>query len=240
MRLGGDLGAADASARGCVRRNDRSKAGSGKTTFATRLGRLLPAAVVIEIDDFLNWSDLDDWWPRLEKEAVAPLLGGGSAHFRIRDWDADPLGVSLDGWRDVGPTNTIILDGVTSSRSSIAQRLLMSFWLEAPPDVCLARGVARDGEPMRSVWQNWMRLEDEFFERDDAPGRATYLVAGDAAATHDEEAQVVLLGAAVELAEWADALPRADGAPGSVPARPAGRQRLVLPPNPRAHVSIKP
>jgi energy-coupling factor transporter ATP-binding protein EcfA2 len=52
------------------------RAGSGKTTFATRLGRLLPAAVVIEIDDFLNWSDLDDWWPRLEKEAIAPLLAG--------------------------------------------------------------------------------------------------------------------------------------------------------------------
>ncbi len=49
------------------------RAGSGKTTFATRLRRFLPGAVVTA--PFLDWSDLDDWWPRLEKEALAPLLG---------------------------------------------------------------------------------------------------------------------------------------------------------------------
>lgn len=46
------------------------RGGSGKTTFATRLRRLLPAAVVIDIDDLLNWRDLDDWWPRVEEEAI--------------------------------------------------------------------------------------------------------------------------------------------------------------------------
>ncbi|HEX8771193.1 MAG TPA: AAA family ATPase [Acidimicrobiales bacterium] len=170
------------------------RGGSGKTTFATRLARLLPAVVVIEVDDFLNWSDLDDWWPRVEDEAITPLLAGERARFRIRDWDTDPLGESLDGWRDVGPADTIILEGVTSSRASMAQRLSMSFWLEAPPNVRLARGLARDGQTMRSTWQNWMRLEDEFFERDDAPGRATYVVVGDAAVPYDEETEALLLG----------------------------------------------
>jgi hypothetical protein len=170
------------------------RGGSGKTTFATRLARLLPAVVVIEVDDFLRWSDLDDWWPRVEDEAITPLLAGERARFRIRDWDTDPLGESLDGWRDVGPADTIILEGVTSSRASMAQRLSMSFWLEAPPNVRLARGLARDGQTMRSTWQNWMRLEDEFFERDDAPGRATYVVVGDAAVPYDEETEALLLG----------------------------------------------
>ncbi len=173
------------------------RGGSGKTTFASRLRRFLPSVAVIEIDDFINWSDLYDWWFRVEKEAIAPLLAGERARFRIRDWETDPLGASLGGWRDLGPAETIIVEGVTASRASIAQRLSMSFWVEASPDVRLARGVGRDGESMRPVWQNWMRLEDEFFERDDARGRATYVVNGDTDVTHDGEAEVaVVLGAA--------------------------------------------
>src|SRR3954452_24311880 len=77
------------------------RAGSGKTTFATRLRRFLPDAAVIEGDDFLDWSDLGNWWPRLEREGLAPLLAGDRARYRTRDWNADPLGKSLDGWRDV-------------------------------------------------------------------------------------------------------------------------------------------
>lgn len=169
------------------------RSGSGKTTFAARLRRFLPGAVVIEVDDFLNWSDLNDWWPRLEKEALAPLLAGHSARFRTRDWNRDPLGKSLDGWRDLDPAHTIIVEGVTSSRASIADKLSMSFWVEAPGNVRVARGVARDGEAMRPFWQNWMRLEDEFFLRDDAPGRATYVIAGEPAVFHDAEREVVVL-----------------------------------------------
>lgn len=169
------------------------RAGSGKTTFATRLRRFLPGAVVIEVDDFLDWGDLDDWWPRLDKEALAPLLAGDRARFRTRDWEGDPLGKSLDGWRDLEPAQTIIVEGVTSSRAAIAGRLSMSFWLEAPRNVRMARGIARDGEAMRPFWQDWMRLEDEFFVRDDASRRARYVVAGGPAVLHHVDREVVVL-----------------------------------------------
>lgn len=82
---------------------------------------------------------------------------------------------------------------MTSSRAAIADKLSMSFWVEAPHDVRMARGIARDGEAMRPFWQNWTQLEDEFFVRDDARGRATYLIAGDPAALHDVEREVVVL-----------------------------------------------
>jgi hypothetical protein len=169
------------------------RAGAGKTTFTTQLRRLLPGAVVIEVDDFLDWSDLDDWWPRLEQEALAPLLAGERARFRARDWRADPLGKGLDGWRDLDPAHTIIIDGVTSSRVAIADQLSVSFWVEARRNVRLDRGIARDGEGMRPFWRNWMQLEDEFFVRDDARGRATYLIAGEPAVLHDAEREVVVL-----------------------------------------------
>jgi uridine kinase len=169
------------------------RAGAGKTTFTTRLRRFLPGAVVIEVDDFLDWSDLDNWWPRLENEALAPLLAGDPARFRTRDWNTDPLGKSLDGWCDLGPAQTIIVEGVTSSRVAIAHRLSMSFWVEAPRNVRMARGIARDGEAMTRFWQTWMQLEDEFFVRDDARGRATYLIAGEPAVLHDPEREVVVL-----------------------------------------------
>jgi hypothetical protein len=169
------------------------RAGSGKTTFATRLRRFLPGAAVIEVDDFLDWSDLDDWLPRLEKEALAPLLAGDHARYRTRDWNADPPGKSLDGWRDLDPAHTIIVEGVTSSRAAFADGLNMSFWVEAPRTVRMARGLARDGEAMRPFWQHWMQLEDEFFVRDDTSGRATYLIAGEPAVPHDAEREVVVL-----------------------------------------------
>lgn len=169
------------------------RAGAGKTTFASQLCRYLPGAVVIEVDNFLDWSDLDDWWPRLEEEALAPLLAGERARFRTRDWNTDPLGKGLDGWRHLDPAQTIIIEGVTSSRIVIADRLSMSFWVEAPRSVRIARGIARDGEAMRPFWQNWMRLEDEFFLSDDARGRATYLIAGAPAVPHDPEREVVAL-----------------------------------------------
>lgn len=169
------------------------RGGSGKTTFAARLVCSLPGVALIEVDDFLNWSDLNGWWPRLEADALAPLLAGKRARYRIRDWGKDPLGQSLDGWRVLDPSHTIVVEGVTSSRAMIADKLSMSFWVEAPRDVRLARGVARDGEAMRPAWETWMRLEDEFFRRDDAPRRATYLIDGDPAISHDEEAEAVVL-----------------------------------------------
>jgi hypothetical protein len=145
------------------------------------------------VDDFLYWRDIGGWWPRLEREALRPLLNGLPARFRVRDWAGDPLGQGLDGWAEVPPADVVVVDGVTSSRQAIAADLVLSFWVEAPPEVRLRRGIARDGEQRRSLRLEWMTLEDEFFRRDGAPGRADYVIAGQPRSSYAPVTEVVLL-----------------------------------------------
>lgn len=146
--------------------------GAGKSTFARRLARALDGAPLIEVDDFVSWDNLDGWWPRLEDQVLGPLLAGGSAVYQQRDWENDPLGEGLGGWRTVPLAPVVILEGVTSSRQAVADRLTLAVWVDAPADLRLERGLARDGNDMRDYWIDWMRREDAWFARDHTKERA--------------------------------------------------------------------
>ena len=69
----------------------------------------------------------------------------------------------------------------------------MALWVEAPAADRLRRGIARDGEQRRPLWIEWMALEEDFFGRDGAPGRADYLVSGKPHRAYDPAREVVLL-----------------------------------------------
>lgn len=169
------------------------RGGSGKSTLARSLAAACGGTPLVRVDDFLYWRDIESWWPRVERDALRPLLARYPARFRVRDWARDPLGQGLDGWAEVTPADVVIVDGVTSSRQAIAEDLALSFWVEASPGERLRRGVARDGEQMRSLWIEWMALEDEFFGRDGAPRRADYVVSGEPSLPYDPATEVVLL-----------------------------------------------
>jgi thymidylate kinase len=49
------------------------RAGSGKSTFARALSRALGGVNVLQLDDFLAWDDLTEFWPRFEAEVLLPL-----------------------------------------------------------------------------------------------------------------------------------------------------------------------
>ncbi len=51
-------------------------------------------------------------------------------------------------------------------------------WVEAPSVVRLERGVARDGEHMRSHWLTWAEQEEAMFERERTRERADVVVDG--------------------------------------------------------------
>lgn len=166
-------------------------AGAGKTTLARRLGQLARAPV-IELDDFMSWTDLDWWWPRFESQVLKSLLAGRDAQYGVRDWRNDAAGESLRGVKTVPWSPLVIIEGVTSTRFVVAGRLAFRIWVEAPESLRLARGVQRDGESNRDFWENWLRLESEFFAKDGARKRADLIVLGAPVTPHDPERELVV------------------------------------------------
>jgi hypothetical protein len=155
--------------------------GSGKSFLAARLSVLL-AAPIIEIDDFVSWDCLAGWWPRFDAQVLSPLLAGRDATYQARDW-SDWYGSSLGAWKTQPWSPTIILEGVTCTRRETVGRISYAVWVDAPAELRLARGLARDSAfaGKRELWTRWMREEDEFFAMDGTRDRADIVV--DTAAT---------------------------------------------------------
>lgn len=151
--------------------------GSGKSTLARGLAERL-GSPVIKIDDFVSWSDFAGWWPRFEQQVVQPLLAGHDATYQQRDWQDHEFGDELGSWRTVAWAPVVIIEGVTSTRAAVADSLACRVWVEAPTDLRLTRGLARDGVSHLPLWEQWMIDEKAFFERDGARQRADFVVSG--------------------------------------------------------------
>jgi hypothetical protein len=166
--------------------------GSGKSTLAARLA-VRASAPVVEIDDFVSWSDFAGWWPRFETQVLSPVLSGKAAHYQVRDWAHDEHGTSLGGWKTLAWAPLVILEGVTCTRLAAASRLAYAIWVEAPDDLRLQRGLDRDGTDHRHLWLTWMAEEREFFAADGTRARADLRVTGHPAVPHDPETELVTL-----------------------------------------------
>lgn len=149
--------------------------GSGKSTLARPLAERL-GAPVIKVDDFVTWQHFGAWWPRFERQVVEPLLAGRDARYQVRDWAGDEFGDGLGEWRTVSWAPVVVVEGVTSTRRAIAGRLACRLWVEAPADLRLERGLRRDGESHRGLWERWMQEEAAFFAEDGARERADLVV----------------------------------------------------------------
>jgi uridine kinase len=147
--------------------------GAGKSTFANRLARELGAPLV-HTDDFASWDNPLDWWPRLVEELLEPLARGERASYRRSRWAAD----DPESWHEVEPTEHLVLEGVSASREAFRPFLTYSVWVETPREIRLARGLERDGEDARGLWEQWMAEEDEYVRREHPRERADAVVAG--------------------------------------------------------------
>ncbi|MEV4481444.1 uridine kinase family protein [Micromonospora coxensis] len=154
-------------------------AGAGKSTLAARLAAAAHAPIV-EIDDFISWDDPtgERWWPRFDAQVLQPLLRGEDAHFQERDW-TDWRGDSLGGWKTVPHHDIVVVEGVTCTRRCTVGRLAFAVFVEAPEDVRLRRGLARDhgqSYDVEALWRAWMVKEQEFFAADGTRERADLIV----------------------------------------------------------------
>lgn len=153
-------------------------AGSGKTTLAAAIAALVPDARVVHMDDLYDgWRGLPLVADRLEG-LLRPLVTGAPGHYRRWDWHADAPAEAVE----VAPAPLLVVEGVGSGSGPAADLVTVLVWVQAPDDLRLRRGMARDGEAVRPQWTRWMRDEREHLERERTRERADLVVDGTGAA----------------------------------------------------------
>ncbi len=166
--------------------------GAGKTTFARRLSASFaapPAVPVVHTDDFASFDNQFGWAPRLRAQLIEPLRRGEPARYQRYDWVEERFAE----WHELPPSDVAIIEGVGAAQRRFADALALSVWIDTPPDVRLARGIARDGEELREFWQQWVVGEQAHFAADGTRARADLIVIGDPTVTHDAHTEYVAL-----------------------------------------------
>jgi uridine kinase len=145
--------------------------GAGKSTLAEQI----PGAQIVSTDEF--WDGHGFALARLRAEVFEPLLAGGAASYDTWDWSAGRRGDR----RKIDPRGIVVVEGVCALHRMFRDAYDVRVWVDAPYDVRLARGVARDGEAARRTWvERWMPMEDRYVERDNPVSCADIVVDGTA------------------------------------------------------------
>jgi uridine kinase len=150
------------------------RGGAGKTTLAAWLADELPATAVIHTDDFASWDNPIDWWPALIEQALEPLAAGAVARYRPTAWAGEERAAIV-----IEPGGTVLLEGVSASRTAFRPFLAYAVWVETDRAVRLRRGLDRDGEDSRGQWELWMQEEDAYVARERPAEHVDLVVPGD-------------------------------------------------------------
>lgn len=151
---------------------------AGKSTLARAVAALLPAAIVVEFDDFylpaakreLRRRAGDDEvggdfdWRRLRDQVLAPLARDEPARYQRYDWDSDRLAE----WHTIAPGGIVLVEGNYTTRSDLRAFYDLTVWVEAPHELRLRRGLERDGPGSREQWlELWMPEEERYIAAQD-------------------------------------------------------------------------
>lgn len=153
--------------------------GSGKTTFARRLVRALAAlgsVSFVEIEMLYQGWTLDGAWTRLHDWVLEPVATGWAGGFHPYDWANASWSPS---WCAVPVSTVLVVEGCGSSPRAAQRLSCHQVWVQAPPDVNLARSLARDGPGQQEQLRAWRRLEATYFVAEGCRERADLRVEGD-------------------------------------------------------------
>jgi uridine kinase len=165
--------------------------GAGKTLFAGRLAAAVTAmlgtagggaAPVLRTDDLLDgWADQLTFWPRLDRWVLEPLRSGRTGRYRRYNWVRREFS---HRWIPVDPAPIVILEGVSTARSTIRPELTFAVFVTAPAAVRRDRALARDGAALAPYLDEWRRVEEAHFRADATADHADIVVDGAAAPHH--------------------------------------------------------
>lgn len=136
------------------------RGGSGKSLFTELLKTKLPGFVVLNGDDYFEprddpivFGDFND--ERFIHDVINPLKTENSFIYRPYDWDTKQLSEQT-----VRIDKGFCLERCYSFKFDLDWDL--KIWVETPKEVCLRRGLARDGQEAAKAWQFWQQQEDEY------------------------------------------------------------------------------
>lgn len=174
--------------------------GAGKTLFAGRLaaaaGELLgpaygTAPAVVHTDDLVDgWADQLTFWPRLDRWVLNPLRSGRAGRYRRYSWVRREF---RPQWIPVEPAPVVILEGVSTARSSIRPELSLAVFLTAPSTLRRERSLARDGAVLAPYLDEWRRGEDAHFAAEATADHVDVLADGAPTVPHDPGVEYVRL-----------------------------------------------
>jgi uridine kinase len=163
-------------------------AGSGKSTLGRAVGDAatgLGSVTVVHTDDLLDgWGGLKEAGVSVREHVLAPVRAGRPGRYRRYDWHAGRFTEKVT----VHPPDLLVLEGVGSWRASYASWVTTLVWVDAPVDLRLARGIARDGERLRPEWERWLPAEEALFRQERTHEHAAIVVDG----TGEAEQEVIL------------------------------------------------
>ncbi len=148
--------------------------GAGKTTFAAYLQKAIPGSQIVKVDDFYRPPQLrtplestkvinpNFDWDRLRTSVLEAVVKGKDIRYQLYDFEVGTLSGPIIS---VPADATIIVEGVWSFQKMFVDYYDYRIWMEAPADVRLERGVAREGEKWRQVWvDEWIPI-DEYYQQ---------------------------------------------------------------------------
>ncbi|EKN69805.1 putative uridine kinase [Neobacillus bataviensis LMG 21833] len=161
--------------------------GSGKSTLANFLKEHCSDVTVVHMDDFYFPSDqiiettptqkpigADVDWKRVVKQVLEPIRRNKEGHYQRYDWKSDQLAE----WHPVPIGGIVIIEGVYSTRNELSNLYDYTIWIDCPRETRLVRGLERDGEEARGMWEdNWMISED-LYVKEHQPHHRAHLVVG--------------------------------------------------------------
>lgn len=175
--------------------------GAGKTTFANHLQKEIAGSCVVHVDDFYrppqlrtplvstNVMNPNFDWDRLRTLILEAVKNDQDIRYQLYDFEAGTLsGKIISVPRDA----TIIVEGVWSLQKAFVNMYDYRIWLEAPAALRLERGVSREGEGMRQVWEHeWIPIDDYYKQTEEPHRRADCII--DSVSSDFQHNKIVIL-----------------------------------------------
>ncbi|MBS4192803.1 uridine kinase [Bacillus sp. FJAT-49705] len=161
--------------------------GAGKSTLAQSFKEVGGNNVtIIHMDDFYkpsafrklvsnkaiggNWDS-----ERVKKQVLEPLSNNEQTKYQRYDWEKDIMAE----WHNVPSGGLVVIEGCYSLIKTLNNYYNFKIWVDTPEELRLSRGIDRDGEEKRHLWEDlWMPAEDQYIKEQNPMGTVNLIIDG--------------------------------------------------------------